>query len=317
MASSTRRTTRGNRPKGTGKPKSPSATGFIQDRLSPEQLRAQFGYTAEQILIDPDIKRVFDTAVREQWQGEIGKALFTQALEATDWWKRNNQYMRRYLLTKVKQDADWKQLVQASEEAVRQEAMAMGVTLSPEQVKSYTEQSMMYGWYEPENKYLLRRAMQGQPSSGGGDIMKIGSDLQNLAFEMGIQYDQNWYDSAAKSVASQATDTNFWASQIRDRAAQMFPGLRDQIMAGQSVRNIASPYIALMQEEWGVPGNSIQVSDPVILGALGQSGGQGMMNLDDFQRRLRQDPRWLNTDKAQNSISNITDAVMQMFGLRG
>jgi hypothetical protein len=41
------------------------------------------------------------------------------------------------------------------------------------------------------------------------------------------------------------------------------------------------------------------------------------MPLWDFEQQLRKDPRWLNTNRAQNDITGVASAVMQMFGLRG
>lgn len=291
--------------------------GTRQDTIDTETLRALFGYTEQQINMDPDIRALFDEAVREQWSGEVGKAIFQSRLKQTNWWKNNSESMRDYLMAKVNQDADWQELVKDSQEAVRQEAMAMGVELTPEETASLTEQSMMYGWYKPEKKFELRRAMGERKQTGGGDIGQVASQLKNLSYQMGVGFNDDWYRSAGVSVASQLSDVDFWANQIRERAAAQFPMFKDQIMAGQSVRNLASPYITMMAEEWEVPETGINVTDPAIMRAIGGAGGNEMMNLSDYQRFLRRDPRWMNTDRAQNEITGMASAVMQMFGLRG
>jgi hypothetical protein len=103
--------------------------------------------------------------------------------------------------------------------------------------------------------------------------------------------------------------------QIRQQSAAMFPQFRDAIMAGQSLKAMASPYMTMMQQEWDIPEGTIRVDDPVILRAMGGDGGNQMMNLADFQRMLRRDPRWMNTDKAQNDITSVASQVLKMFGM--
>ncbi len=288
-----------------------------QDRLSREQLMANFGITEATLGIDDDLFDLFQEAYDNNWQGATGKALFDAKLKQTTWWQENSKYMRDYLMRSANPDMDWQMLVDDSEEAVRQEAMKLGVTLSDAEVDDYTQQSMMYGWYDEANKFKLRRAIEARPRTGGGDIGSLVEQLRAYSREMGVTYDQKWYDSAASSIATDRTDGEYWKDQIRKQSASMFPMFRDSIMAGQSMASIASPYRAMMQEEWDVPADSISVTDPIILRAMGGDGGNQMMNLADFQRMLRRDPRWMETDKAQNDITGIASGVLKMFGMSG
>jgi hypothetical protein len=50
---------------------------------------------------------------------------------------------------------------------------------------------------------------------------------------------------------------------------------------------------------------------------MNDQGDFAPMGLWDFQKKLRQDPRWENTSKAQNEITSTTGRIMQMFGLMG
>jgi len=68
----------------------------------------------------------------------------------------------------------------------------------------------------------------------------------------------------------------------------------------------------MMAEELELDPLSIQLQDPYIQEALG-----GQISLGDFYQKVRQDPRWMNTRKAQNSIASTASRVMEMFGLVG
>ena len=63
---------------------------------------------------------------------------------------------------------------------------------------------------------------------------------------------------------------------------------------------------------------TITLDDPTIVGALTNYDDKGQpfaTDLGTFQRQLRRDPRWMETDAAQNEITGLTGRVMQMFGL--
>jgi hypothetical protein len=288
-------------------------TGLRQDKLTREQLMAKYGYTAKQINLDDDIFNLFERA----WQLQMPKEDFISELHRTNWWQENNQYLRDYLMRSANPDADWNMLVTDSREAVRQEAMTMGIDLSPQEIEKYTDQSMREGWYDAKNRYKLRRAIMQLKSTGGGEIANTTDSLRALAYDLGVNYSDQWYQDAARSVASSLTTADYWGNQMRQQAAKMFPQFGDAIMAGQSLRGIASPYTRMMQDEWDIPEGSIKMSDPTILRAMGGDGGNQMMNLSDFQRMLRRDPRWMETDKAQNDITGIGSRVLQMFGMMG
>jgi hypothetical protein len=75
-----------------------------------------------------------------------------------------------------------------------------------------------------------------------------------------------------------------------------------------------------MAKEFEMDVNSISLDDPYIRQALtgvNDKGEPAATSLWEFQKKLRSDPRWMNTAKAQNEITGVTGKVMQMFGLTG
>jgi hypothetical protein len=75
-----------------------------------------------------------------------------------------------------------------------------------------------------------------------------------------------------------------------------------------------------MAQEFEMSPEEFTLNDPYIRSALTGMNDKGYptaTNLYDFQKKLRQDPRWLKTSKAQNDITGSVGKVMQMFGLMG
>lgn len=295
------------------------------DTLSKEELAAEYSIAYNVITQNPELLSLFEQAFNDQgaqWTSERFKA----AIQNTQWYKDNNRYYREAWLARARGDADWLTLQENARIAVSQKAATAGVTLTEEKLATLADDYLFGGWGEPGRESLLDRALMDatgiapvQPMTtergAMGDIMQR---LRESAYFNGINYDENWFQSAARSVQAGLSKEEDWMRDIQDAAAGMFPVFAKQIKAGQSAYNLASPYLRLMAETLEIPITQITLNDPYIRGALGgftQDGQPQAMNLGDFQRKLRNDPRWKETDQAQNEITGVAGRVLQMFGM--
>ncbi len=323
MASNATRRGSGAGNKGAGKGKPQEATGLPMDRLNKQQLRALYGVTSRQMNIDPEFKKIFDEAWQGQWQGDVGKARFIARLEQTDWWRTNSKPVRDYLFAAADpESADFMDLQTQAQEYVRQTAMKKGVPLDDARIEELATESLMGGWGDPSRAYNLERAIVESSTTGQytGDIKTTADNLAGLAMANGVKMSDNFYQSAAKSVASGLSSADYWENQIREQGASMFPVFAEQIRLGVNVADIASPYLRTMADTLELNANEIRLDDPTIMGALTNYNEQGKpyaMNLGEFKQKLRERPEWMMTDQAQNQVTSITSSVMKMFGLRG
>lgn len=304
-------------------------TGLNKDKITPEVMAALFGYTKAQMDVDPDFRKLFDLAVENNWQGEVGKANFIAALQNTNWYKTNSKSMRDYLLAAADPtNLDFVEKRKDSYEYVRQTAQSLGVGLDQKALDELTTQSMMFGWGDPSNAYELQRSILNNYTPAGeedqtdyfGDVGANADKLQALAYANGVEYNEGWYNSAAKSIASGLSSEDYWTQKIRQEAGSTFPVFKDQLAMGMNVSDIASPYLKSMSELLEINPAEIKLNDPTIMGALtnyDEKGNPRAMSLGAFRDQLRKDPRWMETDKAQNEIAGITGSVMKMFGLVG
>lgn len=300
------------------KPQEGVATGLAQDRLTKKKLRSLYGYTARQLRVNPQLFKLFQQAYDEQWD----QARFESEVEQLPWYRKNQASVREYLLLEAEGGADFQAKQKDSFEFVRRTSMEMGVNLSNAQLQELAEDSMMFGWGESGQDYELRRAIVDLEPQGeyGGDIRKNADTLYALALANGVKYDDSWFTSAAKSLASGLSNPEDWENDIREQAASRFPIFGDKIRAGMNVSDLVSPWRRMMADEWEIAESDISLNDQTLLSAIGgvdEKGNPKAMNLGEFQRALRKDPRWMETDRAQNQVSGIASEVMRMFGLRG
>ena len=221
--------------------------------------------------------------------------------------------------------ADWEESLKTAREQVQQFATQMGSSLTPEELNTFAYRYLNEGWDRPGRETLLSKALSENIGMSDTGMMRgasgnIADDLRAIAEDNGITFSNDFYLSAAKSVNSQLSTIDDWSRDIREQAASLFPVYSDKIRAGVSVRDLASPYISLMQQTLELDPASISLNDPYIRDALGgfsETGDPKATNLWDFQKKLRNDPRWMNTLQANNEITNSFESVLKMFGIRG
>ena len=153
-----------------------------------------------------------------------------------------------------------------------------------------------------------------------GSSGKYFTEFKNFAARNGIMLS----DSAAEDYANKAVagtlDDNTIYNTIRESAASAFPQLADKIKAGIDLKTLADPYIQSMSNILEVPYTAIDLFDPKIRGALSYTlpdGKVGTKSIYDFEKELRQDPRWQYTNNARESVSNAALKVLKDFGFQG
>jgi LysM repeat protein len=153
-----------------------------------------------------------------------------------------------------------------------------------------------------------------------GPSGKYFVDFKNFAAKNGIMLsNQAATDYANKAVAG-TLDENTIYNTIRESAASAFPQLADKIKAGIDLKTLADPYIQSMSNILEVPYTSIDLFDPKIRGALSYTlpdGKVGTKSIYDFEKELRQDPRWQYTNNARQDVSNAAIKVLKDFGFQG
>lgn len=296
-----------------------------KDQLSRDELAAQYQAAVGVIYTVPELQALFEQALNEEWSPPRMQA----AIQNSDWFRNNDQYARTAWAQEQIGGADWQTNLANARSAVQIAAAQMGADVTEEELNALAKRYIYEGWADSTRRGMMANALSKEISfvrdqrgvaSMRGEAGNFANDLRNLARANGVSYSDNWYESAARSVAAGLSTADDWERDLRDRAASLFPVYSEKISQGMNVYDLASPYINTMAEELELDPNMITLNDPYIRSALGGMNDNGdfqPMGLWDFQKKLRNDPRWENTSKAQNEITSMTGRVMQMFGLMG
>src|SRR5678816_4167500 len=126
-------------------------------------------------------------------------------------------------------------------------------------------------------------------------------------------------DNASKQIVSGLSTQQDYESNIRQQAKATYSFWSKQIDAGQSVSDLASPYMQTMAQILELPQGSVNLFDPKIKQSLqyrDNSGKSVVKPLWQFENEMREDPRWRKTNNAQNSMMQVAHQVLSDFGVK-
>lgn len=94
-----------------------------------------------------------------------------------------------------------------------------------------------------------------------------------------------------------------------------YSNLSDVLSDDVSLKELAGNYRYNMAKVLEINEDGIDTLDPTIQTALKNNGNKGTMNLADFDRLLRNDPRWGKTNNAKEEASKYAYDILKDFGL--
>lgn len=309
---------------GTGKP--------TKDTISKKDLAEIAGVPDEWITENTEIRALFNTAIEQGWnKSTTGQQKFINEFLNSATYKKHGANMAAYLVAKDKGGKDFEDLLSGSRDTVQNLAVSLGVNLNPELLDSLGDRALAYGWDEGD----LRKVLTGQYSftDGAGRVHTYDTDmlgydkgwaqnqmvqLKNVASRNGVSFNDEWYQSATRSIAAGLGTPDDYAAEIRQQAASRFPVWRQQIEAGFDVEDLASPYTSIMQKRLGR--TRVELDDPLLRQAFNTTddkGQPGVMGLWDFEKAIKRTDEWAESEDGHNEVMSLTRQLGRMMGFTG
>lgn len=289
-------------------------------KLSMSELAEKYGFTMSFLNANPELRdKIFKPMVSEGWS----KEMFQAKLRNTKWWKTHSDKERSYLTQLYTDPATAKQNFNAAYIAVHQLAEQLGIKdtkFTRARIQEAAYNVAAKGWSDGQ----LRNYLGQYVYFDGGDFEGQGADTQNelrsYAYSMGVHMSDKWYADNTRKVLRGLATTSDYKNEMLRQAKAMFPQFSKQLDAGQTVADIASPYLQSMAQILELPTGSINLFDPTIKKAL-QHKNPGTLQTEtkplwQFENDLRADPRWKQTKNAQDSMMQIGHQVLADFGFK-
>ena len=313
------------------------------------QAQSQFGGIDELFKTNDELRQLLIRAVGDP--NKIGDEYtvdrFVSELENTNWFKTNagpirqrGFYKRQYDALEKQLKTDDPQYKEKLAELRRTSEWGRGLQDTIETVTEYVTQllgfgslddatiasiaSDIYSYANEDDAVKIRNAVLSAARYGagkaiGGQAGEVLTDLRSIAGANGFDLDKQfatdlptWLDRIAKGESPET-----YKKIIRDAAKTAF-NVSDRVSAlmdqGVNLETIYSPYKNVMAAILEVNPQTITLKDIADKGAI---SNKDQMNLYDFQKVVRRDPRWQYTQNARDDMSSTALNLLRNFGFQG
>lgn len=287
-------------------------------KMARDELAEQYGFVEGLLDSNKELKKLFSRAVKGGWT----KSKFQAELRDTKWWKSKSESERKYLIMSYGDPATAKQRLNQKRLEMRQLGNQMGMIADSYAIKKMNEAAynvLAKGWTDAQVREYLGRYVNFKGGKHQGQAGEVWDELHTYAYSMGVKMSESWYQQKAQQVVRGLATVQDFTSEIQNSAKTMFPQWAKQIDGGQTVADIASPYMQSMSTILELPPGSVNLFDPTIKKALqakDRAGSNVVKPIWQFENELRSDSRWKKTKNAQDSLMGVAHQVLADFGIK-
>lgn len=284
--------------------------------MSFEDDATKYGYSVAFLQAYPEIMDLVKKAIKASWSPEVFQARFAN----TNFWKSHGDAARKAAVMQVDDPTEYSALWNRTQHHVMDLLGQQGGNANDWSViNAISGKIIMEGWNdERAMQEIGQHVVFGTNGQAGGKAGEAQAELNQYAYQMGVKNSDHWIQSAVMDIVSGKKTPLDYKNQIMQQAIAAFPSYADQFKAGSTLQDLAQPYLQSMSSVLEIAPGQVNLFDNTIRNALNYKGADGKVGakpLWQFQNDLRADPRWKQTQNAQDSIMGTAHKVLQDFGL--
>jgi hypothetical protein len=292
--------------------------------ISVDEALSSYGFVYTLANNIPELRGLLDQAVSGGWTPEK----LTATIESSGWWNSHADTVRNLVTTQYTDPATYQQNLANARNLVSLRAGQMGYQLSDTQLTSLAYESLVGNpTFDADvlGNLITTRARgsfsRGEGGTYQGQAAQLSTHMTELANSYGVPISDQFVQSYLTQILGGVNTLDGFESIVRARAKAAFPQFASQIDAGMSVRDIADPYISTYAQTLEVPETQVTLADSYIRKALSQTGQDGQtqtsMPLWQFQRMLKDDPRYDRTQQAKDDAFSTLNKIGKDWGFVG
>jgi hypothetical protein len=178
---------------------------------------------------------------------------------------------------------------------------------------------------DPEDILQLQRNIAGKALDGSDiDVVLKGGSKAAQDINSVLAYAKSYgvtlsNKDALKYVSGSYRNNDKDTSKINAKLLAVskatYSNLSDVLSEQVNLDDLSANYKSAMRQILEIPDAQIDVLNPTIQLALKNNGNKGAMNLTEFERALKQDPRWGKTSNARETATGYANSILRNFGL--
>jgi len=178
---------------------------------------------------------------------------------------------------------------------------------------------------DAEDILQLQRGIAGKALDGSDiDVILKGGAAAAQAVNSTLAYAKKYgitlsNKDALKYVSNSLQNNDKDTSKINAKLLAVskatYSNLSDVLSEDVDLDDLSANYKRTMRDILEIPESQIDVLNPTIQLALKNNGNKGAMNLTEFERVLKKDPRWGKTANARETATSYANNILKNFGL--
>jgi len=290
--------------------------------ISTQDAMSAYGFVYTLANSIPDLKKILDDAIQNDWAPDR----LTATIQSSPWWNTHADTVRNLVQLQATDPATYDRNLANARDLILLKGDQLGRGMNQQTVAALALRTLTENasWDDSRVTQLVTDNSQlryGDTGAHEGTAAQLYDHMTTVAQNYGVAYSQSWLDGMVSNVQSGRDSLDGWENVMRARAKAAFPQFADQIDAGMTVRDIADPYISTYAQTLEVPETQVTLKDSYIQKALSQAGQDGQtrasMPLWQFQRMLKDDPRYDRTQQAKSDAFTTLNKIGADFGFVG
>ena len=291
-----------------------------KDGINRQVMAANYGFALAFMNSDPELKKLFNQAVKNTWAADK----FIARLRNTDWFKSKSAEVRNAILQEKADPASYEANIEQMYATVSDTYGQMfgdnGVDEAT--MRKWAKLAHRMGWSESQ---LVDRMTEGvdyqkllNSDRLGGSAAEMRSQVSTLLQNYGIKMGEQWQASQLERLVEGNDTVEGLQGRVQELAMREYKAFADRIAGGETVMDIANPYMAKMADLLELNPFDVDLQNDLIQKALKQQTPDGQpaaMDLYTFEKEVRKDNRWQYTQNARKEVGDVTSELLRSFGV--
>ena len=302
---------------GGGSGKSSSGSKPAASGAEAQKFAEDYGYQLAFLKSDKELYGIFLDAMNH----DLDATKFIAKVKNSKWYKTHGETYRTNLAQRTTDPASYRDKAIAQQATVGDLARTMGADLTSQQLAKIADDSIMFGWNDNQLRNTLANYIKTSGTAQRGEAGHSVMEIMQTAWRNGVNLPRETANKYAVQIANGSLTVEDMQRRLRSSAAGLAPGFAKELEGGMDLYDLATPYMQSMAQTLEMNPSDIDLFNPTIRKALGSSGDKdgkpGSTPLWQFEQELRQDPRYMKTQKAQDSTMAVGHQVLRDMGLVG
>lgn len=302
---------------------SPAEKKRFRKENSKEAISNKWGFAYAIIKQDPELEKFFNKKASEYLRNPSGfsKEAFFLDLEKQPFSQKYSTAAIQDMNFEARYPDLYRQQLEGEVEDLRDATLNMGAQLNDDELYKLAQDKRRLGLTDAQvTNRLAKDYLNVRDGRFSGAAGAKQDELSRWAITNGVALSPNTIQSYVRSIAmGDITEDDVKNEVRRTYMAGAYPAWADRINAGQDIADIARPYRKRMADLLEIGEEEIDFNDTTLargLQGVGADGKPSVVPLYEFEKQIRQDPRWQQTDNAYATYTKVGTDLLRMFGFR-